>query len=100
MALDAPPDVRQAAGLDDERVERVRSAMLAGRLDEAAALLPEALIDHYAIAGDPGECAARIADLAPSFDLFVLPMNDGPGSAEHIRRSATILRAAERVSQR
>jgi alkanesulfonate monooxygenase SsuD/methylene tetrahydromethanopterin reductase-like flavin-dependent oxidoreductase (luciferase family) len=93
MALDAPPEVRTAAGLDDERVTAVREAMLAGRLDDAAELLPDSLVDHYAVAGDPAECAARIAALAPSVDLFLLPMNDISVAAPHIVRSAAILRA-------
>jgi 5,10-methylenetetrahydromethanopterin reductase len=100
MALDAPPEVRLAAGLDEERVSRVRDAMLAGRLDEAADLLPDSLVDLYAMAGTPDECAARIAELTPSFDLFVLPMNDVAGSADHVRRGATILRRAAELSER
>jgi alkanesulfonate monooxygenase SsuD/methylene tetrahydromethanopterin reductase-like flavin-dependent oxidoreductase (luciferase family) len=100
MALDAPPEVRAAAGLDDQRVALVRAAMLEGRLDDAAELLPDALVDHYAVAGTPEACASRIASLADSFDLFVLPMNDVPGSADHIRAGAAILREAERLSPR
>jgi 5,10-methylenetetrahydromethanopterin reductase len=100
MALDAPPAIRAAAGLDDERVTLVREAMLAGRLDEAAALLPEKLVDLYAVAGDDEGCAARIAGLAGTFDVFVLPMNDLEGSDVHIRRSAAILRSAAGLSAR
>ena len=73
MALDAPPEIRAAAGLDDDRVAAVREAMLAGRLDDAAALLPDSLVDHYAVAGDPDECTDRIAAVAASVDLFVAP---------------------------
>ena len=76
MALDAPPAIRERAGLTDDRVEAIRTEMLAGRLDAAASLLPDALVDEYAITGTPRECAARIAELTPSFDLFMLPMND------------------------
>jgi 5,10-methylenetetrahydromethanopterin reductase len=94
MALDAPPDVRERAGLDEARVASIRAEMLAGRLDAAAALLPEALVDEYAVAGDPEECAATIARLAPCFDLFTLPMNDTENCVEHIRASAEILRGA------
>jgi 5,10-methylenetetrahydromethanopterin reductase len=95
MALDAPPEIRERAGLDEERVASIRTEMLAGRLDAAAALLPEALVDEYAVAGDPDVCAATIARLAPSFDLFMLPMNDIEHCAEHIRASADILRRAQ-----
>jgi 5,10-methylenetetrahydromethanopterin reductase len=95
MALDAPPAIRDRAGLTDDRIDAIRTEMLAGRLDTAASLLPDALVDEYAVTGTSRECAERIAGLAPSFDLFVLPMNDVEHCAEHIRAGAGILRAAQ-----
>ena len=95
MALDAPPAIRERAGLTDQRVEAIRTEMLAGRLDAAAALLPDALVDEYAIAGTADECANRIAGLASSFDLFMLPMNDVEHCEPHIVASAAILRRAQ-----
>ncbi len=91
MALDAPPEIRQRAGLDDAAVAAIRGEMLAGRLDAAARLLPDALVDEYAVAGDPGACASTIASLASSFDLFMLPMNDVDHCEEHIVASAAII---------
>ena len=98
MALDAPPEVRERAGLDEARVAAIRTEMLAGRLEAAAALLPDALVDAYAIAGDPEQCAATIAGVASSFDLFMLPMNDVEHCEEHIVASAAILRLAQAVT--
>ncbi len=94
MALDAPADIRRQVGLDELRAARVRRAMLAGRLDEAAEHLPESLLDLYAVTGTPAECAARIAGLRDSFDLFVLPMNDEETCEAHIEASAAILTRA------
>jgi 5,10-methylenetetrahydromethanopterin reductase len=91
MALDAPADIRRRVGLDELRAARVRRAMLAGRLDEAAEHLPESLLDLYAVTGTPGECSARIAGLRDSFDLFVLPMNDEATCEAHIESGAAIL---------
>jgi len=91
MALDAPADIRRRVGLDELRAARVRRAMLAGRLDEAAEHLPESLLDLYAVTGTPAECAARIAGLRKSFDLFVLPMNDEETCEAHVQASAAIL---------
>ena len=91
MALDAPPEIRRQVGLDELRSARVRRAMLAGRLDEAAEHLPESLLDLYAVTGTPTECAARIAALRASFDLFVLPMNDEETCEAHIEAGAAIL---------
>ena len=65
--------------------------MLAGRIENATDYLPEALVDRYAIAGSPAECAAAMA-LRPHFDLFMLPLNDEAKAEDHIRVSAGILR--------
>ena len=94
MALDAPPEIRRQVGLDELRSARVRRAMLAGRLDEAAEHLPESLLDLYAVTGTPTECAARIAALRASFDLFLLPMNDEDTCEAHIEAGAAILARA------
>ncbi len=94
MALDAPPEIRRQVGLDELRSARVRRAMLAGRLDEAAEHLPESLLDLYAVTGTPTACAARIAALRASFDLFLLPMNDEDTCEAHIEAGAAILTAA------
>ena len=94
MALDAPPEIRREVGLDELRSARVRRAMLAGRLDEAAEHLPESLLDLYAVTGTPTECAARIAALRASFDLFLLPMNDEDTCEAHIEAGAAILARA------
>jgi 5,10-methylenetetrahydromethanopterin reductase len=99
MALDAPPAIRDRAGLTDELVDAIRTEMLAGRLDAAAALLPDALIDEYAVAGTPDECAQQIGALASSFDLFMLPMNDIEHAEEHIVASAGTLRRAQRANR-
>lgn len=94
MAVDAPADIRAAFGLDDATADRVRDLMLRGLLDEAAALLPEAMVDLYGVAGAPDEIAAAIGAHRAHFDLFMLPMNDEASSADHIRRGAEILTAA------
>ena len=94
MAVDAPAEVRAADGLDDAITEEVRRLMLAGRMDEAAKLLPDALVDRYGLAGTPAEISARIGELRDCFDMFMLPMNDEATAAGHIHQSAEILNAA------
>ena len=93
MAVDAPAEVRAADGLDDATTAEVRRLMLDGRMDDAAKLLPDALVDRYGIAGTPDEVSACIAGLRDCFDIFMLPMNDEATAADHIRRSAEILNA-------
>ena len=91
MALDAPAEVRAAAGLDDETEAAVRRFMLAGRLDSAADLLPDALVDVYGLAGSPAEIASAVAGLRPCYDLFLVTLNDRATAEAHIRQCASIL---------
>ena len=94
MAVDAPAEVRAADGLDDATTEQVRRLMLAGRMHDAAELLPDALVDRYGLAGTPEEISAQLADLSGFFDIFMLPINDEATAADHIRHSAEILNRA------
>jgi alkanesulfonate monooxygenase SsuD/methylene tetrahydromethanopterin reductase-like flavin-dependent oxidoreductase (luciferase family) len=97
MALDAPSDIRADAGLDDVTAAKLREALLDGRIEDATELLPERLVDHYAVTGDPAECAATVAAHADCVDLFALPMNDASSPdrvADHIDAAAAILRQA------
>jgi 5,10-methylenetetrahydromethanopterin reductase len=91
MALDAPPDIREAAGLNDTMAAAVKAAMLSGDLDAAADLLPSTLIDHYAVSGTPADCVATIGALREHFDLFMLPLNDEAAAEAHIEAGAAIL---------
>lgn len=93
MAVDAPPELRDAVGIDDELAAAVKTAMLAGDMDRAAELLPDALVDLFALAGTPEEIAATLTATAPHFDLFMLPMNDEASCEAHIVASAAILAA-------
>jgi 5,10-methylenetetrahydromethanopterin reductase len=93
MAVDAPPEIREAVGLTEDTTELVRAAMLSGDMELAATYLPDALVDLFAIAGSPSDCGAAIASCAEHFDMFLLPMNDEASSEEHITRSAVILNA-------
>jgi 5,10-methylenetetrahydromethanopterin reductase len=95
MAVDAPPEIRTAVGLDEQKVGVVRSMMLSGRMEEAADLLDPKIIDFFAVTGSPRECAERIKSLCAYFDLFMLPLNDEATAEEHIRSSADILRSAQ-----
>ena len=100
MALDSPPEVKQAAGLDAATEAELRRLMLAGHMTQAAELLPESLVDIYALAGTPTEIAAKIADYRNCHDMFALPLNDTANAEAHIQQSATILQSANTTPAR
>jgi len=91
MAIDAPAEIRRAAGLTDEATELVKGHMLAGDMAAAAVHLPDAMVDLFAVAGTADECASIIRACAPHFDMFLLPMNDEATCETHIDQCAEIL---------
>ena len=67
-----PDEVLEAKGIDPQAMQAVRQAYAENRgVDYAAALTPDEAVDRLIIAGTPGECAERIAE------LFSLAARDG-----------------------
>ena len=66
--------------------------MPAGRLEEALAAIPDALVDTLVIAGTPAECTARLAAYAAVVDELLL-LNVMPASGTAVVTSyQTLLR--------
>ncbi len=79
--------MRQALGITDDEVARVRAATASGDYDRAAALVSEQCLDNFALYGTPGDIIAGIermvAETAVTRIEFGMP--HGPhGSAEAI----------------
>ncbi len=60
----APAQGIQAAGIETDRIERIKAAYAAGREAEAIAHVNDALVEAMCIVGDPTYCAARVETLA------------------------------------
>ena len=92
--VDAPQPVKDALGLTDGDVDRIRSA-LRGGLHTAAAHVRDEWIDPFVIAGTERECAEALARLVEQHDVeeFLLPVFDMPDSADYVRRVAAVLEA-------
>jgi 5,10-methylenetetrahydromethanopterin reductase len=96
IATDTPAELRRAAGLDDETVERIRTVMLREGMDAAARLVPDDLVRRYALVGERGRVLAelrRVRDEAKP-DMFLLPVNDYGRAHDFVREAAGILREA------
>lgn len=65
-SLNTRRPVRLGWGLDDELVERIRSALVAGGTSAAVELVPEAALDDLLVDGDPTSVAARARRLGVS----------------------------------
>ena len=93
--VDAPAPVKEAMGMAQADVDRIRSA-LAGGLEEAAAHVRDEWVLPFVIAGSAPECATSIGDLVDrhGFVEFLLPMFPRPDPVEHLRQAATVLAQA------
>jgi 5,10-methylenetetrahydromethanopterin reductase len=72
------PNIARETGADPGRIERLREQVDAGRLDEAADLVGDDLVDLLTAAGTPEECRERLdAYRADGVGLPVLVPADG-----------------------
>ena len=77
--VDSPPSVREALGMTDNDVNRIRSALADG-LNAAARHVPDDWVLPFVIAGTEEECAAELAELCDNhgLDEFMVPVLDPP----------------------
>jgi 5,10-methylenetetrahydromethanopterin reductase len=52
-----------AGGVDQELLSRLAVLMAAGRADDAAALIPDAIVDRFSFAGTASAVAAHVRDV-------------------------------------
>jgi 5,10-methylenetetrahydromethanopterin reductase len=62
MTVDMPPAWRERLGVSDRLVAELRDALTAGGPDAAAALVPDQVVDAFAVIGDRAEVARRLAE--------------------------------------
>jgi alkanesulfonate monooxygenase SsuD/methylene tetrahydromethanopterin reductase-like flavin-dependent oxidoreductase (luciferase family) len=62
MTVDMPAAWRQRLGIGDALVAGLRGALADGGPDAAARLVPDQVLDAFAIVGDPPDVARRLAD--------------------------------------
>ena len=81
------------AAVDPELLDRLQSLVAAGRADDAAALIPDAIVDRFSFAGTPAEVAAQARDV---LDAGALRVEFGPPHGIDERAGVRLL--AERVA--
>jgi 5,10-methylenetetrahydromethanopterin reductase len=90
--VDAPQTVKDAIGLSQTDVARIRGAM-AGGLAAAAEHVRDEWILPFVIAGSVGECRLRLAMLMDQhgFEEFLLPVFDMDDTIAYLGRVAEVL---------
>ena len=67
MAVDMPAGERARLGLDDERTARLREIVTTRGPEAAGPLIPDALLDRYAVTGSRATVVARLSGLASNW---------------------------------
>jgi 5,10-methylenetetrahydromethanopterin reductase len=91
--VDSPPMVREAIGLTDADVSKIRAAM-AGGLSAAAEHVRDEWILPFVIHGSRSECRLALENLIDQHDLdeYLLPVFDMPDQSAYLKRvSQTLL---------
>jgi alkanesulfonate monooxygenase SsuD/methylene tetrahydromethanopterin reductase-like flavin-dependent oxidoreductase (luciferase family) len=78
MAVDMPAPERTALGVDDDLAARLRVRFSTHGPRAAAELIPDAVVERYAVTGSKLEVSRRLAELQRTVgpDLFVFDAND------------------------
>jgi len=90
MTVDMPDLWRERLGVSDDVVAGLRAALRSDGPDAAAGLVPDAVIDAFAIVGDRDEVASRLAGAveAAAPDLLVFGAHEY--TQEHVRDVAAL----------
>jgi len=99
MAVDMPPAERAALGLDADRTARLRELVNEGRPGAAAALVPDALLERYAVRGSRGQVVARLDALRERVQPEMLVFDADDYSVAFLERLAAVARDAGIVTR-
>ncbi len=90
IAVELPAAERLALGIDDDLVNRLRSVVATDGPDAAGPLLPQAVVDHYAIVGDRSSVADRLGELRARIGPELLVFDAGDYSIAFIDEVASL----------
>ncbi len=90
MVVDMPSDERTQLGVDDHRVARIREVVNTHGPEHAGPLLPQAVLERFAIAGCRPDVAARLRDLLRRVQPGLLLFEAHDYSHAHVESAAEL----------
>lgn len=99
MIVDSPEYIHRKLGLSPERIEEIRSTMVAEGIRSAAKFITPELLSHFIIMGDDEACAVEIAKTMKDYDfqVFTLPIPAIKGLDAMIGRVSSIIERAKEI---
>jgi 5,10-methylenetetrahydromethanopterin reductase len=97
IAVDLPPWDRLALGIDDGLAARLRAIVASEGPDAAAPLVPQGVVDHYALVGDRAAVVARLGELSGRMAPELVVFDAGDYSAGFVAELAAVAHDAGAV---
>jgi len=90
ITVDLPPADRRALGVDDDLVARLRAVVTTDGPEAAGPLVPQSVVDAYAIVGDRTAVAGRLAELRARIEPELLVFDAGDYSLAFVDELAAL----------
>ncbi len=91
MTIDLPPEERHGLGVDDALAGRLRETVAALGPEAAGPLVPDAVLQRYAVTGSREAVVARIAALRALVRPELLLFDAGDYSAAYLKSAAAVI---------
>jgi len=98
MVVDMPTADRLALGVDDDRAAQLKELVVAHRLEAAAMLIPDAVLERYAVTGRRSQVVARLAELREHVRPELLLFDADDYSVAFLEEAAAVARDAGAVT--
>ena len=99
MVVDMPPAERSELGIDDDRTARLKELVNSlGGPEAAGRLIPDAVLERYAVTGTRSQVIARLAELRRQIRPEMLLFDADDYSVAFLDQAAAVARAAGAVS--
>jgi 5,10-methylenetetrahydromethanopterin reductase len=99
MVVDIPPAERAALGLDDDRTAQLKEIVNSARGPEAAGwLIPDAVLERYAVTGTRSQVVARLVELRQQIGPEMLLFDADDYSVAFLEQAAAVAMDAGTVT--
>ena len=84
MTVDSPPEERRALGITDEQVEEIRHQVHVYGPEAAAHLIPDSVVERFAVVGDRGQVVTRLQWALGTFRPEIIAFGAHEYSVDHV----------------
>jgi alkanesulfonate monooxygenase SsuD/methylene tetrahydromethanopterin reductase-like flavin-dependent oxidoreductase (luciferase family) len=98
MVVDMPAADRTALGFEDDRIAQLKERVNSHNLEAAAALIPDTVLDRFAVTGSRAQVVARLAELRHAVQPEIVLFDADDYSVAFLEQVAGVARDAGAVA--